>query len=674
VTPEEQQALLDAADQQSASLSTLQDRAGSKIEKILAAALSSTLPGVLQAYRRYTSALRPTDQPIPDADPIYTPAGAGVQAEARRRALRAEIAQFSQQVDTAAIEQVASSVLTEAAGLGNEAAARFGAMQGLPIPSAPPVRDITAMASSITGQITAEADGFLSVMSQIVSDSAVQGFPGKRVERVVIEAFQGDQLPDGTIKSRGMVQRAMFNIETEVSIVSLEQQMETIRKAGHRYVRWVTAQDEKVCGFCASRHGKVYLSDQIRIPAHSRCRCMAIPVKPEDIGPDAQDAEFWKEEQDATIAAYAKAHNLTPEEAARKLQEYGRKPTQFEKYAQPVDPKPVQAVWEPGQKVAPPPPPARTFKDELQERAAPLMQDFEKFRQADQKRLDRLDKLTRLTAEAQTKAFATNAKADVDKYLKLVEQKARLITQIANNPGDPFEKLRKRMLQTDVDPATIKAYLKSVDFKGGDPLKEGGVFGSGDKAGLADDVKDLKSTISDFYRMFNGRGLAGYRNGWASPGTFYISDSRAYAHVAERYIVVNPVASLRGRTTVFHEIGHIQEFQHAGLPEALTEWRDSKAVEWIKDDGKYAAAKGANNGKPIYRLSEITGNKVFKDSEMAHYDDYLNPYMGKVYNDSASEVWSMAVEHFADSISMRKLWKKHPELFEMVVGMSQMPP
>jgi hypothetical protein len=172
--------------------------------------------------------------------------------------------------------------------------------------------------------------------------------------------------------------------------------------------------------------------------------------------------------------------------------------------------------------------------------------------------------------------------------------------------------------------------------------------------------------------------LAGFRGGYASPDTFYISANRAYAHVQERYIVVNSsFESKRAKNTVFHEISHIQEFQHLEIGKIATQWRDEKAIgEWRAPDGKYGAAKGSNKGKAIYRLSDITGNKSFGPKELAHADDYLSPYMGKVYEGGGtySEVWSMAVEHFADPASMRKLYDKHPDLFEMVVGMSRMPP
>jgi SPP1 gp7 family putative phage head morphogenesis protein len=155
----------------------------------------------------------------------------------------------------------------------------------------------------------------------VVFDSAVQGFPGRRLERVIIEAFQGEQLPDGTVRSRGLIQRAAFTIETEVSVVSLDQQMQAIRAAGQQYIRWVTAQDEKVCPFCASRHGRIYLSDRITIPAHLRCRCMAVPVAMPS--PDAApDDGFWQDE-------YAAPWPPTPQPttSAHRMQRQGSAPT-----------------------------------------------------------------------------------------------------------------------------------------------------------------------------------------------------------------------------------------------------------------------------------------------------------------------------------------------------------
>jgi SPP1 gp7 family putative phage head morphogenesis protein len=338
VSAEEQQRIIDEAEAQSAEIARLQDEAGNKLEAILTAALLAALPSILRAYRRYTSVLT-------GEDGVQLPRGTGAWAASRRRALQQEIDGFTADVDFDAINASVREVLTEAATIGSTAAQVLGTVQDITIDPTP-LNALEARAAAIVGRISAELQGFQSIMSQVVFDSAVQGFPGRRLERVIIEAFQGEQLADGSIRSRGLIQRAAFTIETEVSIVSLEQQMQAIRAAGQNYVRWVTAQDEKVCPFCASRHGRIYLSDRITIPAHLRCRCMAVPV-PMPTPDAAPDDGFWQDEYARTVAAFAAANNLSPEDAAARLRSYRDRPTQAERLRYPgIDDAPPP-IWQP---------------------------------------------------------------------------------------------------------------------------------------------------------------------------------------------------------------------------------------------------------------------------------------------------------------------------------------
>ena len=340
MSAEEQERIIEEAEAQSAEIAELQDQAGNKLEAILTAALLAVLPSILRAYRRYTSILTPPSEGAP-----YLPRGTGSWANARRRALQREIEGFTADVDLDAVNATVREVLQDAARIGTAAATALGNTADIVIDPTP-LLGLEARAAAIVGRITAELQSFQSIMSQIVLDSAVQGFPGRRVERVIIEAFQGVQQPDGTVQSRGLIQRAAFSIETEVSVVSLEQQMQAIRAAGQQYVRWVTAQDEKVCPFCASRHGRIYLSDRITIPAHMRCRCMAVPV-PMPSPDAAPDDGFWRDEYARTVAAFAAANNLSPDDAAARLRSYRDRPTQAEKLRYPgVDDAPPP-IWQP---------------------------------------------------------------------------------------------------------------------------------------------------------------------------------------------------------------------------------------------------------------------------------------------------------------------------------------
>ena len=72
------------------------------------------------------------------------------------------------------------------------------------------------------------------------------------------------------------------------------------------------------------------------------------------------------------------------------------------------------------------------------------------------------------------------------------------------------------------------------------------------------------------------------------------------------------------------------------------------------------------------------------DEEPAFVDKYMDPYMGKIYDadkfvknfgiegaPEASEVLTMTVQQFADIENMQKLLSEHPDIFELIVGMSR---
>lgn len=49
-------------------------------------------------------------------------------------------------------------------------------------------------------------------------------------------------------------------------------------EAGVKKVRWVTAEDDKVCDVCRERDGKIYPIDKIPPKPHYRCRCEFEPI------------------------------------------------------------------------------------------------------------------------------------------------------------------------------------------------------------------------------------------------------------------------------------------------------------------------------------------------------------------------------------------------------------
>lgn len=73
---------------------------------------------------------------------------------------------------------------------------------------------------------------------------------------------------------------------------------------GIGYAQRVSAEDERVCGFCALRCGNIYRLEDAFAILHVRCRCYLMPVKAEWIGAGLVDLE-WMRQHHVTTAAIA---------------------------------------------------------------------------------------------------------------------------------------------------------------------------------------------------------------------------------------------------------------------------------------------------------------------------------------------------------------------------------
>lgn len=136
---------------------------------------------------------------------------------------------------------------------------------------------------------------------------------------------------------------------------------------------------------------------------------------------------------------------------------------------------------------------------------------------------------------------------------------------------------------------------------------------------------------------------------WLPPSLKFVSKRkrRAYAHKTLKKIDIGGGSE----TTVFHEIGHHVEFSDKGIEAAAQAFRDSRATSSTPQT-----------------LRKLTGNPRYPLSEKALPDDFLDPYVGKVYSDGATEVVSMGLEQFADLKRLENFAANHPEHFEFMLG------
>lgn len=151
---------------------------------------------------------------------------------------------------------------------------------------------------------------------------------------------------------------------------------------------------------------------------------------------------------------------------------------------------------------------------------------------------------------------------------------------------------------------------------------------------------ETRQRLADLVRLTNGQFLE-------TMGEVKVSNARAHASRSRGYV------TFKGDNfdTLFHEVGHHVEFGSGA----------SAGIDFVKGRATGDAQK----------LSAITGNRGYRKHEIAVPDHFINPYVGKVYQDDSTEVISMGLQYFAEPALLAKLAQKDPEHLALVVGVIQ---
>lgn len=123
----------------------------------------------------------------------------------------------------------------------------------------------------------AQVDGLLSEPNPVTGYSYKNEIPRKK-ERCEesVNAAQGTSKKKSELDKALRFWSQMTGQYTDA--VSDMANVEALKDAGVKYVRWTTQQDEKVCKTCDDRDGKIYRIDRIPDKPHWRCRCWTSPV------------------------------------------------------------------------------------------------------------------------------------------------------------------------------------------------------------------------------------------------------------------------------------------------------------------------------------------------------------------------------------------------------------
>jgi len=286
--------------------------------------------------------------------------------------------------------------------------------------------------------------------------------------------------------------------------------------------------------------------------------------------------------------------------------------------------------------------------DELIKKVAPAVDANESIRRRAQ---------TVLTAR--TNALVA-AKTDAEKEAaKKAYMKAMAIVNRSDMKAKKaMDSLFEAMKQTSMTQKEVKAVVDRID------LRQWGT-----KRTLK---KELKEGVADFVRMFNGKGFTATQNGYSWVQEI-IPDVGGRGYNQGGKLVAVRVQNLGN---LWHELMHTVEGQRPWMAEAAKEWASNRA-DSLEVANKLLKLRGMESGtrrgKPVFRMADIVPGSNYSNHEIAWNDDYLNPYMGKVYDaGDATEVWTMAVETIASGrAGMVTLHSKHPDLFRMLVGLTQ---
>lgn len=151
--------------------------------------------------------------------------------------------------------------------------------------------------------------------------------------------------------------------------------------------------------------------------------------------------------------------------------------------------------------------------------------------------------------------------------------------------------------------------------------------------------KKLFQDIVDFYR---------YAGGKLGPVEFIMTrKSRAFAVTNKMQIAITKYFN---KETLFHECGHLVEGLDGLSLKCSRQFRNDRATGEIQS------------------LRSLTGNSGYASSEVAYPDNFINPYVGKVYQCPASEVYSMAIENMASPDQIINFIEKDPEHFNLFLG------
>lgn len=217
-------------------------------------------------------------------------------------------------------------------------------------------------------------------------------------------------------------------------------------------------------------------------------------------------------------------------------------------------------------------------------------------------------------------------------YLEQYKNAVQLASVVEQKTNDLFEKVTASLVEAGNiseeqanDWATRNVYIdKSVERK---------------LAKIKYSKEQLLKDMAELYRYLGGK---------LGPVEFLATRKRRAFAYSERMQIA--ISDFFDKRTLFHECGHLSEQLNNLCLNCSYQFRDSRA-----------------SGR-LQSLKSITGNPAYSANEKAYPDNFINPYVGKVYDHEGSEVFSMGIENLSSPDKLANFIQKDPEHFKLCLG------
>lgn len=163
-------------------------------------------------------------------------------------------------------------------------------------------------------------------------------------------------------------------------------------------------------------------------------------------------------------------------------------------------------------------------------------------------------------------------------------------------------------------------------------------------------VEDVRRDMAEFYRLTAGR----------------VSSIRLHSK-GDRRANATDIGS-HGYTGTIHMDGR---FDKRVLWHEMAHHLEADPVA-RQAAGRFIRRRSVDGGK-TWPLRTLTKNNGYRPSEKAYKDHFFSEYVGKVYGDGITEVFSMGVESFSDPLTLGKRIAEDPQTLEFVAGYLKAP-